>query len=284
MTGQPRGDAGRPDPASGESTRGETARGDADIAEAARLFAEPARARILVALADGRALPASMLASEAGVSPATASSHLRHLLRAGLVVVEPTGRHRYYRLAGPDVAAVLESLAQVAPTQPVRSLRQATRAQAFRAARTCYDHLAGRLGVALTSALVEHGALTRIEAGTDRLRGDDRSGPVRNHPYVLGPKAAEVLGDLGVDLDALRDPTSGDPRSLNRSRSRRPLLRFCTDWTERRHHLAGRLGAALAASLFEREWVVRRPHQRAVRLTDRGADGLRRTLGLTVDV
>lgn len=115
--------------------------GDADLARAAALFAEPARARGLLARADGRALPASLLADEAGVSAQATSAHLKRLHEAGLVTVVPSGRHRYYRLAGPDVAAVLEALARIAPSQTVRSLRQGTRANALRSARTCYDHL-----------------------------------------------------------------------------------------------------------------------------------------------
>src|SRR4051794_41137867 len=126
--------------------------GDADIAALGSVLAEPARARILLALGDGRALPAGLLASEAGVAASTASEHLGRLVDSGLVTVHPQGRHRYFRLAGPEVGELIENLARLAPAAPVRSLREHTRAHAVRSARTCYDHLAGRLGVTVFGA------------------------------------------------------------------------------------------------------------------------------------
>lgn len=251
-------------------------RGDADVARVAALFAEPTRARVLMALADGRALPASVLAAEAGLSASATSGHLALLREAGLVTVEPSGRHRYYRLAGPDVASVLEALARVAPTAPIRSLRQGTRARALREARTCYDHVAGRLGVAMTAGLLERGALVATDGvlGPERRPGDALSSQVRDHPYRLGPYAVQVFAAVGVDLPALREPTR---------RSRRPLLRCCLDWTEQRHHLAGRLGAALTEAMFDQGWMVRQSGQRAVRLTPEGVDGLAATLGIEPD-
>src|SRR4051795_5021471 len=148
--------------------------GDTDLAALGAVLAERARSRILLALLDGRALPASVLAAEAGVAPSTASSHLAKLADSGLVTVEPNGRHRYYRLAGPDVAKMLEAVARLAPPMKVRSLRQGTRAEAMRTARLCYDHLAGRLGTALMEALVEEGAVAggdglHVADGADRL-------------------------------------------------------------------------------------------------------------------
>jgi DNA-binding transcriptional ArsR family regulator len=133
--------------------------GDADIARTAALFADPARVRVLLALGDGRALAASVLAAEARLSAQGVSAHLAKLRAAGLVVAEKSGRHRFYRLAGPEPAELLETLARFSPAQPVTSLREGTRAEALRTARTCYDHLAGRLGVAVTSALLARGAL-----------------------------------------------------------------------------------------------------------------------------
>src|SRR4051812_31875146 len=135
----------------------EASRGDADVAALASVLAEPARDRMLMALGDGRALAASVLAAEAGVAASTASAHLARLVDAGLLEVIPQGRHRYYRLAGPEVGELLEALARLAPPRPVRSLRQGTQAEAVRTARTCYDHLAGRLGVALFAALLDAG-------------------------------------------------------------------------------------------------------------------------------
>src|SRR5438128_10800351 len=123
--------------------------GDADLAAVGTLLAEPARVRMLAALGDGRALPASALAAEARVAPSTASGHLAKLVAGGLLAVESRGRRRYFTLHGPEVAEVLEAIARIAPREPVRSLGQATRAEALRVARTCYDHLPGRLGAAV---------------------------------------------------------------------------------------------------------------------------------------
>ena len=236
--------------------------GDADVARAAALLAEPARAKVLMALADGRALPASLLATEAGVSPQTVSAHLHKLLDGGLIEMERSGRHRYYRLAGPEVAAAVEAVARIAKPQPISSLRQSTRAAALREARTCYDHLAGRLGVALLEGLVRREALVRTDGGkgAERRVEDPLAQQLPDGPYELGHAAAEVFGELGVDLST--------------GRSGRRLLRFCVDWSEQRHHLAGRLGASVAESLLERDWIRRRPRQRAVDLTDSGRQGL----------
>lgn len=239
--------------------------GDADIARTAALFADPARVRVLVALADGRALAASVLAAEAGLSAQGVSAHLAKLRDADLVEAERSGRNRFYRLR-PDGVEILETLARFSPAQPVTSLRSGTRARALRFARTCYDHLAGQLGVEVTAALAERGALITTDGvtGTRRRTGDRLSAPLATHPYTLGPAAAEVFGSLGLDLAA-----------VGARRGRRPLLRFCLDWSEQRHHLAGALGAALAAHFIERGWVVRaRPGNRAIKLTDRGAEAI----------
>ena len=239
--------------------------GDADLAAVGALLAEPSRARMLLALGDGRALPASVLAGEAGVKPSTASSHLSRLLDAGLVSVVPQGRHRYYRLAGPQVGRLIEAVASVAPPTPVRSLRDGTRAHAVRQARTCYDHLAGRLGVSLFAALLDAGWVSggdgrhRLDAG-----GEDRlSAPGRDVDYRLVDAGREGLRGLGVEVEPL--PAGGLP------------LRYCVDWTEQRHHLSGRLGAALTRRLMELDWVRRARSGRAVHLTAEGERGLRQT-------
>ena len=148
-------------------------RGDADIAAVASLLADPARCKVLLALDDGRALPASVLADEAGISRPTASSHLGKLTDAGLLSVETHGRHRYYRLAGPEVGDLLEHLVRLAPSRPVRSLREGTRAARLRSARTCYDHLAGRLGVEIMGSLLERKVL---------VGGDGRYRPAPRRP------------------------------------------------------------------------------------------------------
>jgi DNA-binding transcriptional ArsR family regulator len=245
--------------------------GDVDIAAVAALFADRTRARVLGALSDGRSLPATVLAAEAGVSAQAASSQLARLVEAGLLQVERTGRNRYYRLATGHVAAVFEALAQLAPMQPVTSLRQATRANAIREARTCYDHLAGRLGVQVTRALISTGALATTDGIPDNRRraSDLVSTQMPAHPYVLGPAAVEVFGHLGVPAEALAD-----------SRARRPLLRFCMDWSEQCHHLAGRLGALLCTAFLDAEWITRAPVHRAIRLTEKGRHQLHTRLGL----
>jgi DNA-binding transcriptional ArsR family regulator len=221
--------------------------GDANIAAVAAVLADPARCRVLAALGDGRTLPASMLASEAGVAASTASEHLARLVQAGLLTVERHGRHRYFRLAGPHVSDLLEALARVAPPAPVRSLREGTRADALRWARTCYDHLAGRVGVAVMDSLLERGLV---------------------EPDRLTEQGAAFLGELGVDLDAL-PPT-------------RPAVRCCVDWSEQRPHLAGAVGAALAGRLFTLGWIRRAERGRAVHLTDEGRRGLADAFGVEV--
>ncbi|MEW2503186.1 ArsR/SmtB family transcription factor [Amycolatopsis sp. CA-161197] len=243
--------------------------GDADIAATAALFADPARVRVLLALGDGRALAASVLAAEAGLSAQGASSHLAKLLDAGLVTAERSGRHRFYRLAG-AAPELLETLARFSPARPVRSLREGTRAAALRSARTCYDHVAGQLGVAITAALVSRGALATVDGDptTARRPGDRISSQLPDHPYVLGPAAQTVFSALGVDLEAA-------------SAARRPLLRFCLDWSEQRHHLAGALGAAVAQRLLDAGWLRRRAQaHRAVRLTPAGSAALGEILGI----
>jgi DNA-binding transcriptional ArsR family regulator len=219
--------------------------GDSDLAAVGTLLAEPARARILAALGDGRALPASALAAEAGVAPSTASGHLAKLVDGGLLAVESRGRRRYFSLEGQEVAEVLEAIARIAPREPVRSLRQATRAEALRFARTCYDHLAGRLGTALMDALLERGVVA--------------------DEYVT-EVGFETLARLGVDLDSIP--------------GRRPLFRSCLDWSERRPHAAGKLGAALATRSFELGWVERLDGTRAVRVTLAGEMAFAEAFGL----
>ena len=240
--------------------------GDADIARISALIGEPSRARVLMALADGRALPAGVLADEAGVSASTISEHLRMLLDAHLVDVERQGRTRRYRLAGPPVAEALEAIARIAPPEPVRSLRQGTHAHALRRARTCYNHLAGRLGVALMAALAAGRGAHRC--APSRLGG----GPVRRaRPRRRVPADAArrgTLHGLGVDLDALR--------------GRRTPVRYCLDWSEQRHHLAGPLGTALTDRLFAMGWIRRTDRRRVVVLTDAGRTGLGR-LGVPDD-
>ena len=216
--------------------------GEADLAAAASLLAEPARAELMLAtLADGP-LTASELAARAGIARSTASGHLGRLVAGGFLVVAERGRHRYYEPAGAAVAEAVEALSRVAPQRPARSLREATRSELLREARTCYDHLAGRLGVELARAL-EH---RRVVVPT-------------NGDYALGEQAAPELAVLVIDLEAL-------------SEQRRPLVRGCLDWSERELHVAGALGAALNARLFELGCIVRRDRTRALAVTETGRE------------
>lgn len=224
---------------------------EADIAAVGALIGDRARASMLNALMSGEAISAGELARLGGVSPSGATAHLRRLREGGLVVDEPAGRQRVFRLASPELAEALEALALVAPPIPVRGLREANAAGAMKRARTCYDHLAGELGVAVTDALVDRDVLAR----------DDGSG-------FAVTRAGDVwLEELGLDLGALR-------------RARRSFARGCVDWTERRPHLAGSLGAGIATTFFARGWVRRRPGGRALAVTAAGAAWLDDTLGI----
>ena len=210
---------------------------DARLASIAALAGDPTRAAILHALMDGRALTASELARAAGVAPQTVSEHLARLGAAGLISIEKQGRHRYHRLGSPTVARMIESIMQVAAiSRP--GIATGPRDRGMRAARTCYDHLAGRLGVALCDALVTAG---HVELTQD-------SGRVTSNGFAL-------LSSIGIDLEAAR-PGRGTRAGL--------LCRPCLDWSERRIHIAGTLGAVLCATALERHWVRRVPGSRAV--------------------
>ena len=230
--------------------------GDADIAAVARLFADPARCAVLLALDDGRALPAGVLAEEAGVSRSTASSHLTKLTEAGLLRVETHGRHRYYRLAGPQVGELIEQLVRVAPARPVRSLREGTKAARLRSARTCYDHFAGRLGVELMGSLLRQRVLKGGDGRYDptRDRSDALSSPGHDVSYDLTNPGRMFLNGVGIEIPS----------------GKRPLIRYCVDWTEQRHHLSGALGRAMLDRFIEAGWAVRTPRGRAVKVTPEG--------------
>ncbi len=225
----------------------------ADIAPVAALMADPARAAMLGALLSGPPLSAGELSQVAGVSAATASAHLARLLDGGLVAVTRQGRHRYYRLAGHEVATVLEVIAQISPVRPVRTLRQSREAAALAQARTCYDHLAGRAGVELLDALIRKGFLN-----------GDGTGP--SSTYEVTPAGAQILQAFGVDIAELR-------------RSRRRFAGACLDWTQRRPHLNGALGAAVTGRLLQQGWIERGSFRRAIQVTNAGRDGLAATFG-----
>jgi DNA-binding transcriptional ArsR family regulator len=236
------------------------ATGDADISALASLLADPARCKVLLALDDGRALPASVLADEAGVSRSTASSHLGKLTDAGFLTVTTHGRHRYYRLAGPEIADLLERLGRLAPPLPVRSLREGTKAARLRSARTCYDHLAGRLGVAFMGSLLEHDVLVGGDGRYDPRRHphDSPSNPGHDVEYELTSSGRSFLADVGIEL-----PTGP-----------RPVLRYCIDWTEQRHHLAGGLGSSVLDRFSSARWIKRASSGRVVTVTDLGRSAL----------
>lgn len=233
---------------------------DQDIAPAAALLADPTRASMLKALLDGRPLAAGELARISGVSAATASGHLAKLLDGGMLTVARQGRHRYYQLAGHEVAIALEAVGMVSRDIPVRTLRQSREAQLLAAARTCYDHLAGQAGVALLQALIRSGTLADLaEPGTDALGLD--------HPgFAVTPAGEGRLGAFGINLDELR-------------RERRHFAAACLDWTQRRTHLSGALAAAITRRLFELGWIVRGNHRRSVVITEAGEAGLASTFG-----
>ena len=226
------------------------------IAEIGTLVGEPARAAILGALMDGRALTATELSRVAGVTPQTASSHLARLTAANLLKVEKQGRHRYHRLAAPEVARMLEGIMQLASDSAPRHRKVVVgpRDAALRQARTCYDHFAGQLGVAITDALIEQQVIEfEDEAGMVTARGGD------------------FLAGLGIDL-----PDSG----TKPKRSARPICRPCLDWSERRPHVAGKLGAAIC-NYYLSEGLVRRINgSRALNITPKGKAALRDMFGV----
>ncbi|SEB82632.1 winged helix-turn-helix domain-containing protein [Paenibacillus sp. GP183] len=221
-----------------------------NIIEVASLIGDPSRIAMLVSLLGGKALPASELASTARISPQTASSHLAKLVEGGLLRHESYGRHKYFRLASSEVANALEALQAIAPQKPVRSLRESDQLKALQYARTCYDHLAGKIGVALTDKLLELKLIE--ESGKD---------------FILNEAGKKRLKQFGVEVEG----------SI---KSRRHFARQCLDWSERRYHLAGSLGAALTTRLFELEWIEKLPDGRAVRVTEAGINGLSEEFGL----
>jgi DNA-binding transcriptional ArsR family regulator len=211
-----------------------------NIARIGALLGDPARADALTALMSDRALTATELAAVAGVTKQTMSAHLAKLLGAALIAVEQQGRHRYFRLADEDVAELLESLMGVAFRTGAVRLVSSPREPALRQARVCYDHLAGELGVCAYESLLRHGAFKVSGGGLE-----------------LSEVGAAWFRRLGVDTEAA-------------ARLRRTFCRPCMDWSERRHHLAGSLGAAFLSRLQELKWAARDRHSRVIRFTPRG--------------
>jgi DNA-binding transcriptional ArsR family regulator len=213
------------------------------IASTAALIAEPARSAMLLTLLGGRALAAGELARAANVSAQSASMHLSQLLQGGLVEVAQDGRHRYYRIASPEVAHAIEALGVIS-TRP-RPYHLPAKSEAIRYARTCYDHLAGELAVKLTDAFMRKRLLVQ--------RGE--------RDYEITVRGEELLAEWRIDIEGLR-------------RMRRSFAHRCLDWTERRDHLAGAVGAAVCQKLLDSRWIIRERNSRAVQVTSTGRRNL----------
>lgn len=211
-----------------------------DISRIGALIGDPARANILVALMDGRALTATELAEIAGVAAPTASTHLAKLEAGGLIRPQKQGRHKYFSLAGSKAGQLIESLSIFAADRGHLRHQPGPKDAAMRKARVCYDHLAGDLGVRMFNSLVGRNYLSVDAAGIDLARGGER-----------------FIAEIGIDLPKLRA-------------SRRPLCRCCLDWSERRDHLAGSLGAALLDTILAKGWARRDAGSRVVRFTPPG--------------
>jgi len=223
------------------------------VAEIAALIGNPARSNILLALMDGRARTASELAYAAGVSPQTTSGHLAKMTEARPLTPAKQGRHCYFGLASPKIARMLEGIMVVAGEGPERYRPRWQRDEQLRTARTCYDHLAGRLGVALTDALVQRKHLRLAEDGGTVTRA-----------------GTKFLAGLGVPVDDL-------------GKGRRSFCRLCIDWSERRPHLAGALGAALASRFFDLGWVARTRDSRALQISGEGERGFAEIFGVRLE-
>jgi DNA-binding transcriptional ArsR family regulator len=221
-----------------------------DLAAVASLIADPARASMLSALLGDIALPAGELARLARITPQTASTHLAKLVKGNLLSVTALGRHRYFRLRDRNVAQALESLALLAGPARVTSLNDSLERKAIHRARTCYDHLAGALGVGLTQALMDHGFV--------EYHGD---------AYEVTQTGETWFRSFGIDCSELQQ-------------KRRAFVKSCLDWSERKPHLAGALGAAVLRRLLELKWLLRVRGSRAVRVTDLGRQQLQSKFGL----
>ena len=218
------------------------------VAEIAGLFSDPARVAMLMSLLDGSSRPAGELANTAGVSPQAASAHLTKLTEGGILTLSPEGRHRYFRLASPEIGIALEALAAAAAHPPKRSQEK----DALRYARTCYDHLAGVLGVRLASTLQSQGILEP-----------------RQQNFVVTPKGEQWFQEHGCDLAVCR-------------KRRRCFARRCLDWTERQPHVGGAVGAMLLSQFFRQGWIARHKESRALRVTATGERELDRLLSCSI--
>lgn len=222
---------------------------NANIAFIGSLLGDETRAAMVSALLDGRALTARELAQGAGITPQTGSFHLSKLATAGLVKIRPQGRHRFYRLASPEIARAIQALTRIVPNPKAKPAAKRKNDVCF--ARTCYGHLAGYLGLAVAEALQARGVIKPI--------GDD--------DFQVPPVGEQFFDELGIDLGELR-------------KGRRLFARQCLDWSERKPHLGGALGQALSDELVKRRWLRKRPNSREVHLTDAGHRGIKTLLGI----
>jgi DNA-binding transcriptional ArsR family regulator len=220
-----------------------------DVPRIARTIGDPTRIRMLTLLMDGRAATAKELAYGAGVAAATGTAHLRRLLKDELVTVRAQGRHKYFQIASSDVARCVESLMVIAPAS--KTLPVST-PEPLRCARFCYDHLAGKLGTELTQSMLRRGWL--------RQSGKE---------FEATDAGRRALGGIGIDL-------------ATTSRSRRQFAPACLDWSERKDHLGGALGAALATALVEKRWIKRKRGTREVQITALGEDALAKVFRIRV--
>lgn len=223
---------------------------EVDFAAVAKSLASDVRSTMIAHLLDGRAMTAGELARASGVLPPAASAHLAQLAATGIVSVTVQGRNRYFRIADASTAEALEALAQICPKKTGRSLRGALDDEAQANARMCYDHIAGRLGVEILDAMQSRQWLLPAAQGFD-----------------VGPQGRSGLRSLGIDTDMVRS-------------QRRRFARECVDWTERRPHLAGALGASLATALLTRQWLRRTSRRRGLDITPDGAAALGELLGV----
>ncbi|WP_088051150.1 ArsR/SmtB family transcription factor [Virgibacillus dakarensis] len=225
---------------------------NANVAKVATLVSESSRAAILTILLDGRFHPVSDLAYMVGIKPQTASYHLAKMVEADVIDVETHGRHRYYGIRNQEIAQVMESFLQIAPPVEVRSLRQSFEEEALRRARTCYDHIAGSLGVKLTNALLENQFL--------------REGQKEFHVTTEGEA---FFSEMQIEISQLK-------------KNRRKFCHKCLDWSERRHHMAGAVGKAMLDRLLELNWIQKTPNSRALKITSLGEKGLNEKFGIAM--
>jgi len=221
-----------------------------DVAAAAALLGDPARAAMIALLVSGDAYPATVLAASAGISAQTASAHLAKLAAGGIVVSTKSGRHRLYRLGTHKVADAFEALSAISSVRPIRSLHQSDESKAMNTARMCYDHLAGFVGVSVADELVRSGALTR-----------------RDRSYVVTRRGRSWLSDFGVDIESV-------------AMSKRKFATQCLDWSERRPHVGGALGASLADRMLNAGWFTRRRTNRSLIVTESGWSALNARFGI----